>query len=581
MQTSRCHTVLAVLLLPLLGCGALPATEGGASPEADAGPAQHAPDGASGVTSDADADGGVRSGSPCAAVAGFGSTAEAAGEIDLSWTPQAGVAFSLQRKSYCGSDGYELLAMLPAGSSTYADKDVQPSWVYWYELTATDSAGSTASGAIAVQAATGGAPGCGGTPQPSGVASTCDAAGGDAAPAADSSSPPTSDAGSDSAATTDDAAPAPPATGCGGASLPTPGGPTPTTANTKILHPGDDVAAAVTGCSGGAVLFSAGTYALGESIDVPSHCTLEGEPGGVSIITGNGAPNGQGNGIFNLANADGVTVENLHFDHADAECLYGNSTLAQNLHIVGNWFSNIGADGAIFLYNIQNAVLEANIFENVSGDGMHLLFFGGGNTTARWNFGAGIGGVALVEAQNGPNGLLVCENVFYSKAGGASSGIGLSIATGGTNGGGVGAVNVVLDGNIILDDGLPTVNSNDASQWDAMEVMGTTPTVRNNFVRRWGSGAIFSNVTGTPIVTGNTFCATGYAYPLGTEPGWNSSIASLPSMSQVEMSNTIAASCSGVAIPPLPSPVRVPPDLLTSGALPLPDGTTWTPSAAL
>ena len=116
MQTSRCHTVLAVLLLPLLGCGALPATEGGASPEADAGPAQHAPDGASGVTSDADADGGVRSGSPCAAVAGFGSTAEAAGEIDLSWTPQAGVACSLQRKSYCGSDGYELLAMLPAGS---------------------------------------------------------------------------------------------------------------------------------------------------------------------------------------------------------------------------------------------------------------------------------------------------------------------------------------------------------------------------------------------------------------------------------------------------------------------------------
>ena len=557
MKESTRLTLLVAIASILGGCQSTAGLEGG-NGTPDAGSMQ---DGAAAAT--------------CAALATFRVASEGATEIDLSWTAEPGVSFSLQRKSYCGTDGYQLLAMLAAGTSTYADKDVQPNWVYWYELTATDAAGNASSSALDVQAATGGVPGCGtSSPQPSAVIATCGGvAASDAGAGSDAAIGPEGGTGSDAAVPT--------AAGCGGSSLPTPGGPAPTVANTTVLHPGDDVPSAVTACGGGAVHFSAGTYTVNESVHVPSNCTLQGEPGGVSIITGDGGPNGQSGGIFDLGSTNGVTVASLHFDHSSAECLYGNSALAKNIHIVGNWFSNMTADGAIFLYNIEDTVIEQNIFENVSGDGMHLEFFSGGNTTARWNFGAGIGGEALVEAQNAPSGLLVCQNVFYSKTIGENNGTGLSIATGGVDGGGVGATDVVLEGNIILDENQPTVNSSNASQWDAMEVMGTTPTVQNNFVRHWGAGALFANVTGTPVITGNTFCATGYVYPIGTEPGWNSSIASLPSMSQVAMTNTIAASCNGVVIPPLPSPVRVPPDLLTNGALPLPDGTTWTPTAPL
>ncbi len=85
-----------------------------------------------------------------------------------------------QQARTAGSDSYSTLATLPAGSTSYTDNSVNPGWVYWYELTATDGAGSSASAAVGIQASTGSMLGCsGGTaPQPSGVTGTCDSGAG-------------------------------------------------------------------------------------------------------------------------------------------------------------------------------------------------------------------------------------------------------------------------------------------------------------------------------------------------------------------------------------------------------------------
>jgi hypothetical protein len=123
-----------------------------------------------------DAPGGPVSGSPCSAIAGLAVTSTSPASVALSWAGAPGVAIQVARETYCASDSYVTLANLPAGASSYTDNTVQADWVYWYKITATTVAnGTSASAAIATQAATTPMNGCSGaTPRPSGAdASAC------------------------------------------------------------------------------------------------------------------------------------------------------------------------------------------------------------------------------------------------------------------------------------------------------------------------------------------------------------------------------------------------------------------------
>ena len=86
-----------------------------------------------------------------------------------------GTTVTLSRKTYCGTDGYLVLATLPAGTTSYTDSNVNPDWVYWYELTATNGQGDSASVVLGAAASASETPGCSGgeAPQPSGVTTSC------------------------------------------------------------------------------------------------------------------------------------------------------------------------------------------------------------------------------------------------------------------------------------------------------------------------------------------------------------------------------------------------------------------------
>ncbi len=121
-----------------------------------------------------------------AAVANLAATTSSS-SIVLTWAGSPGATYVLARKTYCGTDSYVTIATL--SNASFTDTTVQPYWVYWYIVTASDPAGHQTSAAIAAQAASASILACSGSsPQASGVdPSVCqtspDAAPADAPPA--------------------------------------------------------------------------------------------------------------------------------------------------------------------------------------------------------------------------------------------------------------------------------------------------------------------------------------------------------------------------------------------------------------
>ena len=361
----------------------------------------------------------------CAAVAGFQAVASSS-SIVLSFNGAADASIAIARKSYCGADAYETLTNLPAGATSYTDSSVTANWAYWYELTASDAHGHTASIALATQAASPAMAACsaGAAPQSSGVdPNTC--------------TPATVDASAD---TSIDSSPTD-----GGILSPTPI--TPVTAGAQIVHPGDDITSIVQACSAQTVHFSAGTYQLTSMINVPPNCQLEGELGWTSIITG--GVNNPNFPIFQLNRSSNVTITRLNFQNVNSEAISnyngsGSGNL-ENTHIYLNLFDHFGTNSPIWIWDPANTLVERNAFNDIGGDGMHFYSSSPGgwtdypssNVVVRWNFGSNLSEVSggyvgagggFIEIQIGSLGLHVDQNVIYSQK--AWAGMALSIASG-------------------------------------------------------------------------------------------------------------------------------------------------------
>ena len=88
----------------------------------------------------------------CDAVADSKVTSSVETSVALSWAGAPGTTIAISRKSYCGSDDYQLLTKLPAGATSYTDTTVQADWAYWYEIMATDASRHSASSVVGVWA---------------------------------------------------------------------------------------------------------------------------------------------------------------------------------------------------------------------------------------------------------------------------------------------------------------------------------------------------------------------------------------------------------------------------------------------
>jgi len=132
-------------------------------------PACETVDGSAGATP---GDGSPTFAAVCEAVTQLRPTASSTSSVSLAWHGAPTVSTSVARKTYCGSDDYEILATLGPGVAAYNDDAVQSSYVYWYAITAYDDRGNVASAVTAVWANTDGTSvGCTGDspPQPSDV----------------------------------------------------------------------------------------------------------------------------------------------------------------------------------------------------------------------------------------------------------------------------------------------------------------------------------------------------------------------------------------------------------------------------
>ncbi len=509
----------------------------------------------------------------CAAVATLRATTTSTGSITLVWAGGPGTTATVSRKTYCGSDAYVALATLPAGVATYTDTSVSPDWVYWYEVTVTDAGGGTASGAVGTQAAAGGALGCsnGAPPSPSGV-SPCETT-------ADASTPPETGVGQTDAG--------PVETGVGGCTVPivdvSPGA--------QIVTPNDDIPAIVTACSMGVVHFSAGTYTLTSQINVPANCTLEGELGWTSIITGGVS----GNPLFELGGSSNVTITRLNFQHLAGGAIQGSGSGGNivGTHIYLNLFEYIGA-AAIAFWDPANILIERNAFNYIAGDGVHLFStptpgtylpeYPQANVILRWNFGANqawmwatVVQFSFLEIQLGSPGLHIFQNVLYSTAPNQYNGSALSIASGEepcTTSACVAPENgtsaVFIDGNILLDNGLPSTLG---QGWGGIETMGVEPVVQNNYQRGWGS-FVYTGWIFAYDAASNSYSVPASA-PLYVQDNTACGITGVSSASQLVSSeiaaqtsdnlgtgNTYSSSCANLAPPALPPEMVAPPDLL-------------------
>ena len=92
-----------------------------------------------------------------AAATNFAAVSPSSSEVDLSWTDNTSGAgtYILQRRATNGSDGFQTIATLASGATSYKDTSVIANWEYDYQLTAVVSgvSSSVVSAHTQVQAA--------------------------------------------------------------------------------------------------------------------------------------------------------------------------------------------------------------------------------------------------------------------------------------------------------------------------------------------------------------------------------------------------------------------------------------------
>ncbi len=369
-------------------------------------------------------------------------------------------------------------------------------------------------------------------------------------------------------------------------------------AGAQVITPSSNVAAIVSACSTGVVHFSAGTYTITSSIHVPSNCTLEGDFNWASIITG-----GTGNKsapVFNVGSSTHVTFTRLNFQNLNCSAIADNgipsSDVVDNTHIYLNLFDHFSDQCIpIFLFAPSNLLIERNAFNDLHADAIHVMANPDGsggptynphetNDIIRWNFGANqrassdyTGG--FIEAQLGTLGLHIYQNVYFSKA--SYQGMALSIASGNTpcTSGGMcqpidnGLNGVFIDGNIILDNGEGTNQSNEC----AVEIMGTNPIFQNSYIRGWPGQGMYawifsynaSNETygsgGTITVHNNIGCAAPDQSSFNVGPEGSGANWGTVGVTVNYSNNTYNSSCSNIPAPPALYPQMVaPPEVLDS-----------------
>jgi parallel beta-helix repeat protein len=87
------------------------------------------------------------------AATGLTATSPSSSEVDLSWTDNTNGtgSYILQRRATNGSTGFQTIATLPAGTTSYQDTNVNAQWEYDYELTAVVNGVSSADAAVHTQ----------------------------------------------------------------------------------------------------------------------------------------------------------------------------------------------------------------------------------------------------------------------------------------------------------------------------------------------------------------------------------------------------------------------------------------------
>ncbi len=283
----------------------------------------------------------------CPAVAGFTASSTSQTAVRLTWAGASDVTILVARKTYCGSDAYETLTMLPAGTAAYTDSTVQANWAYWYEITATDGAGNSASAALSTQAASSPAAGCaGGTqPQPSGVSGTA-------------CSTPLDAGGADSSPMPDGAAPAD--DGGGAASPP----PIPANAaHVSCSNSAGDAAMVQAAIDASAAVVLSGTCNLGTtSIALPAN----------EFVAGPATLVYSGSGYAMQGSGSGDTLSQLTFNGGGVELTSGTDQAGWT--IVFNTFQNItsGSDGVHV-----DSILGKGAASSVSNNAFKNIWSGG------------------------------------------------------------------------------------------------------------------------------------------------------------------------------------------------------------
>ncbi len=443
---------------------------------------------------------------------------------------------AVARKSYCGTDGYQTLATLPAGSSSYTDTTVQADWVYWYEITAASGGAMATSAVLDVWASTSAGPGgcsAGSAPQPSGASgSVCgagpDASSPDAAAQGDSQSdsasgPDSGPVGTDAGASAylepldcanssqqaicqyvaetavPHSAPATLSTMC---AQPT---------NTVMANPANFATVTAGATAGQTVLFQPGTYQGSVSlVSGVSYCGQGGDPTKVVFQSPDWVFFASGS-VSNVV-IDGVTLQSGGVGLGNG----GDSLYVQNSVLQG--VAGTTGQGAIWLAGVSNVTIARNrlrqsaaintwAVNNVTiadnsfsacDEGMHINYPG---TSANVRIARNTfveGHRIMIEVQAGDSGMLVEDNaIVFPSIGGFSDtyGMGISLAIPGSTGA------------IVRDNWLfgPTGNYQTLGVL-ALELAGTNTQVTGNVMQYWNAGTSISYNGPTMTVSNNSYC---------------------------------------------------------------------------
>jgi Right handed beta helix region len=452
-------------------------------------------------------------GAVCAAIENLRVSSSSAALVSLAWSGAPGVTISIARKTYCGSDGYRVLATLPAGASSYTDTSVEANWAYWYEITTNKSAtGVVASTAVGAWASTTSSPDAcpgGNPPQPSSVAPSACADSG-----APDASPPSAMGYIESLDCVNSTQPAI----CSYVSKTAVPQSAPATLSPNCLHPTNTVEAdpsnfmAVTASvvAGQTVLFQPGTY-MGEVslVSGVNYCGQGGDP--TKVVFENPGWVFFASGSVSNVVIDGVTLESGGIGLGNGgDTLYVQNSVIDNVPGGGQgsvWLAGVSnvtvaqnrlrLSGAINTWAVDHVTIADNSF-SACDEGMHINYPG---TTANVRIARNTfveGHRIMIEIQAGDSNMLVEDNaIVFPNMGGYPDtyGMGISLAIPGSTG-------AVVRNNWLFG---PVGNYQTLGVL-ALELAGTNTQVTGNVMQYWNAGTSISYNGPTMTLNDNSYC---------------------------------------------------------------------------